>query len=196
MSFKLFAEQALADYRSTASISPSSPQLVSAMIKPLPMAGSQVVVELGPGTGAMTEGLLRELPADARLIAFETNTRFIEYLRQRFPDPRLVLINSPAENLAPEIRKRGFTRVDAVVSSLGLGFMSEGQHHQLFSELVPFLHEKSVVTQYQYVMGLHLSKGKLTHLDLPSLLGRYFRSVKSSIVWWNLPPAFVFSCQI
>jgi phosphatidylethanolamine/phosphatidyl-N-methylethanolamine N-methyltransferase len=196
MSFKLFAEQALADFGSTASISPSSPQLVSAMIKPLPMAAAQVAVELGPGTGAMTEVLLRELPPEAKLIAFETNSRFIEYLRQKFPDPRLMLINAPAENLGPEIRKRGITRVDAVVSSLGLGFMSEEQHHQLFSELVPFLHEKSVVTQYQYVMGLHFSEGRLTRLDLPALLRRYFRSVKSSVVWWNLPPAFVFSCRL
>ncbi len=144
----------------------------------------------------MTEVLLKELPPQATLLVFETNSRFVEYLREKFPDPRLVLINSPAESLGPEIRKRGFDRVDAVVSSLGLGMMSAGQHHQLFSELVPFLHEKSVVTQYQYLMGLQLSKGKLTRLDLPLLLGRYFSSVKSRIVWRNLPPAFVFSCQL
>jgi phosphatidylethanolamine/phosphatidyl-N-methylethanolamine N-methyltransferase len=196
MSFRLFAEQALADFSSTAAVAPSSPQLVSAMLEPLPMARARVVVELGPGTGAMTEVLLKELPPQATLLVFETNRRFIEYLQKKLPDPRLILINAPAESLGPEIRRRGFDRVDAVVSSLGLGFMSAQQHHKLFSEILPFLHEKSVLTQYQYLIGLNFSKGRLSHLNLPKLLGRYFRSVRSKIVWRNLPPAFVFTCRV
>ena len=195
MSFRVFAAEALADFTTTASISPSSSHLAAAMLKPLALAKARIVVEFGAGTGAITEALLDDLPAQARLLVFEINPRFCSYLKSRFSDPRLILINSSVENVDRELRQRGYDEVDAVASSLGLGLMSDRQHHTLFERLLPFLHEQTVLTQYQYLYAMQFAHGRLRRLDLPRLLGRDFGSVQSKIVWRNLPPAFVFTCH-
>jgi len=195
MSLKMFAEEALADFSTTAAISPSSPQLVAAMLEPLPLAGARVVVELGAGTGVMTRALLSEMPPQSTLLVFEINQRFYNYLKAHFSDPRLVLIHASAEHVDLELRQRGFTEVEAVLSSLGLGLMSERERQAIFERLVPFLSDRTVVTQYQYIHALQCKNGRLSRLDLRPLLNRYFGSVQSKLIWRNLPPAFVFACR-
>jgi phosphatidylethanolamine/phosphatidyl-N-methylethanolamine N-methyltransferase len=195
MSLKMFAEEAFADFSTTAAISPSSPHLAAAMLRPLPLARARVVVELGAGTGAITQALLAEMPPLATLVVFEINLRFYNYLKTHFSDPRLVLIHSSAENLDRELLERGYQEVDAVASSLGLGLMSDRERHTLFERLLPFVHDRAVLTQYQYIHALQCEKGRVRRLDLRPLLGQYFASVESKVVWRNLPPAFVFSCR-
>jgi phospholipid N-methyltransferase len=195
MSLRMFAEEALADFSTTAAISPSSHHLAAAMLKPLPLARTRVAVELGAGTGAITRALLAELPPLATLVVFEINPRFYNYLKTHFSDPRLVLIHSSAENVDRELQQRGILHVDAVASSLGLGLMADRERHTLFERLLPFLHDRAVLTQYQYIHALQCEKGRVRRLDLRPLLGQYFASVQSTLVWRNLPPAFVFSCR-
>ncbi len=195
MSLKTFAAEALTDFPTIAAIAPSSSHLVSAMLEPLPLARANTVLELGAGTGVITQALLDELPRNATLLAFEINRPFFHYLKKNFSDPRLVLINSSAVNLDLELGRRGLKRVDAVVSSLGLGFMSDRQHHALFKRLLTFMHENSVFTQYQYIHGMQLKNGRLRRLNLRPLLSQYFGSVRSRTIWRNLPPAFVFTCR-
>ncbi len=195
MNLKTFVSEALADFHTVAAVSPSSRFLANAMLEPLPFARTRVVLEWGAGTGVMTRALLEHLPPDATLLVFEINPRFFKCLQQTISDPRAVLINASVENLDVELCRRGFTRVDAVVSSLGLAFMAESERRALFEKLAPFLHSRSVLTQFQYIHCLQFVEGRLRRLDLRPLLGRYFGSVESKIVWRNLPPAFVFRCQ-
>ncbi len=195
MSLRVFAVEALADFHTTAAISPGSKHLASAMSEPLPLARARVAVEFGAGTGAITRALLDELSPSARLLVFEVNPRFVTHLKSTFSDPRLVVIHSSVENVDRELCRRGCNRVDAVASSLGLGFIPEPRRHALFRRLVPFLHEKSVLTQYQYIHGLQFENGRLRRLRLQPLLRRYFDSVQLRVIWRNLPPAFVFTCH-
>jgi phospholipid N-methyltransferase len=195
MSLRTFIIEAITNFPTVAAISPSSSYLASAMLEPLTLANARVAIELGAGTGAITHMLLDQLPPDATLLVFEINPRFFDVLQQSISDPRVILINSSAENLDFELRRRGITKVDAVTSSLGLAFIPEAERQALFQRLSPFLHEKSVLTQYQYIHGLQFVGGRLCRLNLRPLLSRYFGSVQSRIVWLNLPPAFVFTCH-
>jgi phosphatidylethanolamine/phosphatidyl-N-methylethanolamine N-methyltransferase len=194
MSLKVFAVEAITAFHTTAAIAPSSRYLTRAMLEPLPWGRMRTVVELGPGTGAMTQALLDRLPGDAVLFAFEINIHFFDYLKRNIPDPRLVLLNSSAEMLSQELSHRGCNRVDAVVSSLGLGLMSDLQRHALLGGLVPLLGDSGVFTQYQYIHGLQLSNRRLSRLDTSELLCGYFGSIQRKTIWRNLPPAFVFTC--
>ncbi|HEV2288697.1 MAG TPA: methyltransferase domain-containing protein [Candidatus Acidoferrales bacterium] len=196
MSFRVFAAEALADFYTTAAIAPSSSHLASAMLAPLDFTRARVVLELGAGTGAITQSLLNALPSSSTLIVFEINLRFWRHLKRSFRDPRLVLINANVANMDAELKQRGYERVDAVVSSLGLGFMSEDQRQTIFQRLMPFVHEDTILTQYQYIHGLQFANGRLRRLSLRPTLSRYFRSVQSKIVWRNLPPACVFTCKM
>jgi phosphatidylethanolamine/phosphatidyl-N-methylethanolamine N-methyltransferase len=194
-SFKTFALEAASDFQNIASVAPSSRHLARAMLDGLPVNEARTVVELGAGTGAITQVLLETLPPQATLLAFEINPEFISYMEKRFSDPRLVLLNAPAECLGDELRQRGLTRIDAVVSSLSLRFMPDHRQRILQEALAPFMDEKSVYSQYQYVHGMRLEKGKiLRHSSLP-FLRQYFGSIQCRTIWRNLPPARVFTCR-
>ena len=195
MSRAIFAMEALNDFRTVASVAPSSRYLVRAMLRPLPLNGARVVVELGCGTGVMTRALLKLLPPSATLLAFEINPRFTRYLRVIVSDPRLVLIDASAETIRAQLQRRGVERVDAVVSSLGLAFMPALQRDAFLGELGGLLDEHGAFTQFHYLHGLQFQEGRLGRFDIAGLLRRHFRSVQRSIVWRNLPPAYVFTCR-
>ena len=190
-----FVAEALADFATVGAIAPSSRYLAQAMLRPLPLDNARVAVELGPGTGVMTRALLNVLPADATLLAFEINQRFVRYLKSTITDSRLVLIHASAQALPEELSRRGYRHVDAILSSLAMGLMGDPQRHALLSEISASLKKKGIFTQYQYLHSLQFRGRQLTHFDLEGLLRLYFRSVQRKIIWRNLPPAFVFTCR-
>lgn len=194
-SLRVFAIEAVTDFRTVAAVAPSSRYLTRAMLEPLPLNRARVVVELGAGTGVMTRALLDALSGDSILFAFEINSRFFRYLESNLSDSRLVLVNADVEQFGQELRRRGSHRVEAVVSSIALGYMSDQQRHNLLSQVTAFLDHKGVLTQYQYIHGLQFGGRRFCRFDATALLRRYFRSVQRKTAWCNLPPAFVFACQ-
>lgn len=195
MSLKTFVGQAIVDFHTIAAVAPSSRYLTQALLQPLQLGQASIVVELGAGTGAITHALLDRLPGDATLLAFEINAHFIHYLERNFSDPRLVLLHANAETLGQELRWRGCERVDAVVSSIALGYLSDQQRHALLSEVAAFLDKNSIYTQYQYIHGLQFKDGRLCRFDPSRLLRQYFVCVQRKTTWRNIPPAFVFTCH-
>lgn len=196
MSLSVFASQALSDFQATAAIAPSSKFLARAMVEPLPTADAEVVVEFGPGTGVMTRRLLDASPRDAKLLAFEVNPKFIDFLRKQMHDPRLEVLSKGAEEAGDELRKRGCRRVDAVLSSLGLTLMDEAIVARMFRELRPMLHDNTVFTQFQYVHRVRIEDRRWIYYDVRHILRRYFRSVERRMIVRNLPPAFVYECRL
>ncbi len=194
MSLITFAKGALADFQHTAAVIPSSSQLVRAMVDPLCQKDPAVVIEFGPGTGAMTRQLLKRMPQDAILLAFETNASFVDYLRQTIQDERLHVIASGAETVVAELDRREIKSVDGVVSSLGIGLMDKQTTDAIYSGLLRSLHEGSIITQFQYIMRLRRQHGSVEHFDVGIYLKQYFSSVESSLIWRNIPPAFVLRC--
>jgi phospholipid N-methyltransferase len=185
----------VADFQSTAAVAPSSRFLAREMVRPLPLASAKTVVELGPGTGVMTEALLEMLPADAMVLAFEVSGTFVQHLRQKIRDPRLNVVHAGAETAGDELRRRGITRVDAALSSLGSSLMPDGLMQSILGGLQPFLDNESVFTQFQYMHRFRLRDGRVSYFDVEPLLREYFGDIRRSNVWINLPPAFVFDCR-
>jgi len=190
-----FVAEAIADFGTVGAIAPSSRYLTQAMLRPLPLGNARVVVELGPGTGVMTRAMLDVMPSNATLLTFEINPRFARHLRSTIKDPRLVVIHARAEALLEELSRRGYRHVDAMLSSLAMGLMSDRERHALLSEISISLRKKGTFTQYQYLHGLQFRDRQLSKFDMFGLLVRYFRSVQRTITWRNLPPAFVFTCR-
>jgi phospholipid N-methyltransferase len=195
MSFRTFATEVIVNYKTTGAVAPSSRYLARAMLQPLVLNPGCVVVELGPGTGVMTRALLEALPADSTLLAFEISERFYRFLKEKFPDKRLVLLKTGAEHVQEELRKRGFERVDAIVSSLALGFFPDAERRRLLESLVSVMDQHGILTQYQYVQGMEMQNGKLRRFSIRPLLQDYFDTVRCKTVWRNIPPAFVFACR-
>ncbi|HZL14464.1 MAG TPA: rRNA adenine N-6-methyltransferase family protein, partial [Verrucomicrobiae bacterium] len=81
----LFLREWFANPQRTGSVTPSSPKLAAAMARWLPSDPESFVLELGPGTGAVTEALLRRGLREDRLVAIEHNPKLAKLLREKFP---------------------------------------------------------------------------------------------------------------
>ncbi len=196
---RLFLQEALSDFSATASVAPSSRYLAEAMSQPLRRRRARVVVELGPGTGAITRVLLEHMPAESQLIALEINPKFYSYLKRTLTDPRLLLLNARAESLESLLPQLGHDDVDAVVSSLGLSLMTDWKRRSLLAGLAGHLSEKGVFVQYYYLTARWLDAvhqcWRPALQTVPTLLRHHFHTIHTQVVWWNLPPAIVYVCE-
>ena len=69
----------------TGAVAPSSPALAKLMASHVDPADPGLVVELGPGTGVVTQALIDRGVAPERIAAVEYNPDFLVLLRRRFP---------------------------------------------------------------------------------------------------------------
>src|SRR5476651_94906 len=86
----LFLREWLANPLRTGAVAPSSPKLAAAMAEWLPADPENYVLELGPGTGAVTEALIKYGLREDRLVAIERNPTMADLLRKRFPLARII----------------------------------------------------------------------------------------------------------
>jgi phosphatidylethanolamine/phosphatidyl-N-methylethanolamine N-methyltransferase len=113
---ELFFRQWLRSPKSMGSIIPSSRWLARAVTSQVVWQPGQVVVELGAGTGAISQGLIDSgLPPEA-VMMIELDRSLFEYLRERFPEVRVV--NGDATRLVDILRQQGVDEVGTVISGL------------------------------------------------------------------------------
>jgi phosphatidylethanolamine/phosphatidyl-N-methylethanolamine N-methyltransferase len=197
--FRLFLQESLKSLRSTAAVFPSSKYLTRALLSPVDFSRARVVVELGPGTGAVTTEILKRMRPDGTLYAIDNNMNFIRHLKRSCNDPRMIAVHANAEHLLRELRSRGAYRADAVVSSLGLTSMEPAVRTSIVSQAWTCLRAGGVLTQYQYVVAragfVDLPNARVRKFDERSFLCGFFGEVRTKYVLRNLPPACVYSCK-
>jgi phosphatidylethanolamine/phosphatidyl-N-methylethanolamine N-methyltransferase len=176
----LFLQEWLAHPQRTGSIVPSSRKLAAAMSHWLPSDPDSYVLELGPGTGAVTQALLEHGLREERLVAIERNPKLAHLLGQRFP--RAHIISGDAWQLDDLLRSRNqpIASVGAVISSLPLLNFSMEQAEALAQKIRAILEPQGTWVQYSYRIGKGRPRGSSS-----------FQLLASKIVWLNLPPARV-----
>jgi phosphatidylethanolamine/phosphatidyl-N-methylethanolamine N-methyltransferase len=177
----LFLREWFANPQRTGSVTPSSPQLAAAMARWLPADPESFVLELGPGTGAVTEALLRRGLREDRLVAIEHNAKLAELLREKFP--RAQIITGDAWDLDELLREcdEPVENVGAVISSLPLLNFPLAEAEKLVHKIQSVLQPKGKWVQYTYHLGKARHKSAAAN----------FRRLTSKIVWLNFPPARV-----
>jgi len=86
----LFARKFLRYGTRVASIAPSSKWLATAMCRAIDPDRPQVIVELGAGTGPVTEVIEKLMHPESTLVVNEIDPDFCRVLRKRFPNARVV----------------------------------------------------------------------------------------------------------
>src|ERR1017187_8037548 len=86
----LFLREWFVNPQRTGAVAPSSPKLAAAMARWLPRDPESFVLELGPGTGAVTAALIKRGLREDRLVAIEHNPTLAKLLRKRFPRARII----------------------------------------------------------------------------------------------------------
>jgi phosphatidylethanolamine/phosphatidyl-N-methylethanolamine N-methyltransferase len=171
-------------------IAPSSRRLAEAMIPPVDLKSAQTVVELGAGTGAVTQTLRQHIGHRTNLIALELHGGSARRLRQRFRD--LHVISDTAENLRHHLDLLGHHSADCIISGLPWGSMSGDLQDRILDAVLASLKPGGTFSAMAY---LHAS-GFSSSRKFKRKLERNFGHVASSpVVWANLPPAFVYYCS-
>ena len=176
----VFIREWLANPQRTGAVAPSSPQLGAAMARWLPRNPESYVLELGPGTGAVTDALLKYGLREDRLVGIEKNPALAKILRKRFPQAHMVTGDAwDLDALLAEL-PQPVTAVGAVISSLPLLNFPKEQADALAQKIRSVLEPKGRWVQYTYHILKDRSRG-----------GEDFRLLASKIVWFNIPPARV-----
>ncbi len=160
---------------------PSSPALARSMARMVRGAGEGYVVELGAGTGSITEGLIRDGIAPERIIAVEYSPEMAQHLRRRFPG--IAVVQGDACSLNHLLRQNFGTQdsppIAAVVSSLPLRSLPKRKVARLFLEVRRLLAQGGRFIQFTYAV------------HRPTRFPQCFRRTATSMVWANVPPARV-----
>lgn len=194
-----FLRTGLRSIDKTASIVPSSPFLVEAMLAHAPLANAKCVVELGPGTGAITRELLGKLPQDAHLHAIELDGDLLRGMATRLQDPRLRLHHGSAADAVRLVSESGCThRADVIISSLGFALMNDALRAEILSDIRELLQPNGVFVQYSYpsarLVTYQFNQG-WSRFNGHKFLQRHFKQVESRLTVLNAPPAFVHVCR-
>jgi len=176
----LFLREWLAHPQRTGAVAPSSPKLAAAMARWLPRDPESYVLELGPGTGAVTEALFKRGLREDRLVAIEHNPVLATHLRKRFPLAHIITGDAWQLDALLAALPQPVPAVGAVVSSLPLLNFPPAEAAALAGKIRGILEPRGRWVQYSY----HIVKSRSRGAD-------DFRLVASKIVWWNLPPARV-----
>jgi phosphatidylethanolamine/phosphatidyl-N-methylethanolamine N-methyltransferase len=159
-------------------VTPSGKILARAMARYVDPNSDGPVVELGPGTGPVTEALVEAGVAPSRLVLVEFNPSFCRILRSRYPDATLV--QGDAYSLRRLLETLLLQPAAAVVSGLPLVTKPIRQRLRLIRDAFDLMLPGAPFVQFTYSVAA----------PLPKRLGGF--SVEASErIWMNLPPARV-----
>jgi phospholipid N-methyltransferase len=197
-----FFRQFRTQFQTTGSIVPSSRYLARAMTAQIAAPrGPARILEVGPGTGAVTSRILKLLQKGDRLDLVELNESFANHLRERFrDDPVFQLGASQAQVQVCGIETfNSEAPYDFIVSGLPFANFSAPFVDQLLNAMFRLLAPGGRLTYFEYmymrsirkVVSGQTERNRLTDLDrvLNGFLSRHRMSRDSVLL--NFPPAWV-----
>jgi phospholipid N-methyltransferase len=171
-------------------VAPSSAGLAQLLASVVPRAGAPVVVELGPGTGAVSAAIDRRLPPAGRHLAVELDPAMAEYLQRT--RPTLEVVPGDARDLGALLADRDVSRIDAVVSGLPWALFDTPTQAAILGEVARLLTPAGAFTTFAYLHGMPLHTARRFRRTLAVTFDEV---VVSKTVWRNLPPAFGYVCR-
>ena len=176
-----FTAEFLLNPKTTGSVVPSSPFLIKSMLNDVDFKNAKCIVELGAGTGVITSELAKRIPNNCRLIVFEINKKFADFLKNRFKEA--IIINDSVENINSYAYLFNDGKVDYFISSLPIALWDKNASKNLPNQIHALLKENGKFVQYQY------------SLKSKKMLGSVFNNLAIKFVLLNIPPAFVYTCS-
>lgn len=173
----------LRDPRRVGAVAPSGRALARLVTSEI-AAGSAPVIELGPGTGAITRALLDRGVPERQLALIELDPQLARMLRSRFPAARVLTIDAGQLRRVDPLEGRA---AGSVVSGLPLLSM---RHREVMSVLAGVFHRLRLGgALYQFTYGLRCP------VPRPILRRLGLRAQRMGWVASNLPPASVYRIE-
>lgn len=163
--------------KNVGAIAPSSPALAKAIAGQVDPKRPGPVLELGPGTGVVTEALIERGVAEDRLVAIEYDPEFAALVSKRFPRARV--IRGDAFAFAEMLDGSVDRPYAAIVSGLPLLNFPVETRRKLIESALERLAPAAPYIQFSYG----------THPSIPAT--ERYTVKRAALVWKNLPPARV-----
>lgn len=158
-------------------ITPSSPALAKAIAAQVDPAREGPILELGPGTGIVTQALIERGVPEDRLIAIEYDPEFAAMVQKRFP--RVRVLQGDAFQFAQMLDGTVQQPYAAVVSGLPLLNFPVEARRALIESALDHLQPGAPYVQFSYG----------TNPSIPPT--ERYTVKRAALIWLNLPPARV-----
>ncbi len=162
----------------TGAVMPSSKALARTMARYVDPDSKGPVIELGPGTGPVTEALVKHGVDPSRLVLVEFNPDFCRLLRNRYPQAKVV--QGDAYRLRRMLAGTVEEPAAAVVSGLPLMTKPLRTRLRLIADAMTLLGPGAPFVQFTYAMMPPIPK------ELSGITAK-----ASELIWLNIPPARV-----
>jgi len=200
--YRIFWREFRRTFQGTGAVLPSGRGLAKALAHFVREGtGSRRILEVGPGTGAVTREILSALRPEDRLILVERNEEFVARLRARLADDpsvngladRVRLVHMGVEELADE------EPFDVIISGLPLNNFPVALVEQLLAKMLELLASQGTLSFFEYVAirgAKAMVSGRSERVRLQGI-GRTIdkllqqAEVRRDIVLANVPPAWV-----
>ena len=155
---------------------PSSKRLARAIAKQVPLGTLGTILELGPGTGVVTQALLDHGVHPNKLVLIEKSEALTQHLKKRFSNVHIIA--GDAQYLGELLEK--YDNIEVVVSSLPLRSLPESIVKNALNAIDKKLVNGGLFIQFTYYQG-----------SKPMPLPNNFQLICSEKILLNFPPAQV-----
>jgi phospholipid N-methyltransferase len=141
---------------------------------------ADVIMELGPGTGAFTQSIYQNIRPDTHYVLVERDAQFRTMLQSRFPE---VTIREEATMLSHYLEELKLGKADVIISGLPFANFHEELRAAILDEIQSVLAPGGLFITFQY------------SLQLQAELQERFSWVETNFTLLNIPPAFIYTCR-
>ncbi|MFN0052397.1 MAG: class I SAM-dependent methyltransferase [Planctomycetales bacterium] len=189
-------------FQTTGAIAPSSRFLARAMTRPFERhSGPARILEIGPGTGAVTQRIVRLLKPHDQLDLVELNEKFVDVLRHKFAsNPAYQRVADRARlHQCPIQEFEAQAPYDYIISGLPLNNFPPDLVREIFQVYFRLLAPGGVLSYFEYMYMRPLRRmvsnaaGRRRLQELEGVLQEQLQKhrIRRDWVFVNAPPAWV-----
>jgi phospholipid N-methyltransferase len=203
----LFLKEFRRTFHTTGAILPSSPALARGLARfvgdsgPDETAAGRRILEVGPGTGAVTRRIVQRMSAADQLDLVELNEQFVARLREQLQsEPALCVVADRTRLIPCAVQElEANTPYDLIISGLPLNNFAVDQVEEILDTFRRLLGSGGTLSFFEYIavrkvrgaLARSAEKTRLRGIDrtLSDLLSRH--EIRREGIWLNVPPAWV-----
>lgn len=179
-----FIMQYLRHPRSVGAVKASSKYLAEKMIEDVNFSEAECIVEIGAGTGAFTDKIVRKKQEETLLLVFEINLVFCRILKKKYGNlPNVHILHASAEHMDKYLGRYGRKRADYIISGLPFASLPIEVSHRILKKCSSHLAEGGSFITFQY-----------TRLKV-GMMRQFFPGISLKKEYRNLPPAYILTCR-
>lgn len=177
----IFLKQLISSAKHTGAIAPSSPFLAKKMIAVANVKSAQTIVELGPGSGAITKEILKSMPSKAKLWTFDINQQFVTFLKEKYPQGNH--IHADVADFKSILKQEETRHIDVIISGIPFVDFTKAECDVMLGEIASVMSTHSLFVLFTY-----------TPIRFKTFF-KWFDKVSLDYVPLNIPPAYVLVLQ-